>query len=93
MTSRLDTVRDRGHVICASRNDVPGYGSIDEAGNSVGFDIDLCRAVAAAVLNDPDAFEIRLITAAERGTYRPVGRSGLARTHRHVDDLARCCMG
>jgi general L-amino acid transport system substrate-binding protein len=73
MTSRLDTVRERGHVICASRNDVPGYGSIDEAGNNVGFDIDLCRAVAAAVLNDPDAFEIRLITAAERG---PTVQSG-----------------
>ncbi len=67
MTSRLDTVRERGHVICASRNDVPGYGSVDADGNNVGFDIDLCRAVAAAVLGDPDAFEIRLITAAERG--------------------------
>ena len=67
MTSRLDTVRERGHVICASRNDVPGYGSVDADGNNVGFDIDLCRAVAAAVLGNPDAFEIRLITAAERG--------------------------
>ena len=67
MASRLDTVRERGHLICASRNDVPGYGFVDEAGNNVGFDIDLCRAVAAAVLGDPDAFEIRLITAAERG--------------------------
>ncbi len=65
--SRLETVRERGHLICASRNDVPGYGSVDEAGTNVGFDIDLCRAVAAAVLGDPDAFEIRLITAAERG--------------------------
>ena len=67
MASRLDTVRERGHLICASRNDVPGYGFVDEAGTNVGFDIDLCRAVAAAVLGDPDAFEIRLITAAERG--------------------------
>ena len=92
-TSRLETVKERGHVICASRNDVPGYGSIDEAGNSVGFDIDLCRAVAAAVLNDPDAFEIPLDYGCRARTYRPVGRGGLARTHRHVDDLARCCMG
>ncbi len=73
MQSRLDTVRERGRVICASRNDVPGYGFIDEAGNNVGFDIDLCRAVAAAVLGDPDAIEIRLITAAERG---PTVQSG-----------------
>ena len=64
---RLEEVKDRGKVICASRNDVPGYGSLDSAGNNVGFDIDLCRAVAAAVLGNPGAIEIRLITAAERG--------------------------
>ena len=64
---RLETVKKRGKVICASRIDVPGYGSLDESGNNVGFDIDLCRAVAAAVLRDPNAIEIRLISAAERG--------------------------
>ena len=71
--SRLESVRARGRLICASLNDTPGFGYVDESGNSVGFDIDLCRAVAAAVLGDPDAVEIRLITAAERG---PVMQSG-----------------
>lgn len=70
---RLQTVRDRGAVVCASRNDVPGYGYLGVGGNYVGFDIDLCRAVAAAVLGDPNAVEIRPITAAERG---PTIRSG-----------------
>ena len=79
-SSRLDTVKERGSVICASRNDVPGYGSLDADGNNVGFDIDLCRAVAAAVLGDPNAIEIRLITAAERG---PTVQSG------EVDMLVR----
>ena len=65
--NRLQTIRDRGVLICASRNDVPGYGFLDAGGNNVGFDIDLCRAVATAVLGDPNAIEIRLITAAERG--------------------------
>ncbi len=65
--SRLQAVRDRGTVVCASRDDVPGYGYLDEAGNNVGFDIDLCRAVAAAVLGDPNAIEIKLITAGQRG--------------------------
>ena len=78
--SRLDTVKERGTVICASRNDVPGYGSLDSAGNNVGFDIDLCRALATAVLGDPSAIEIRLITAAERG---PTIQSG------EVDMLVR----
>ena len=78
--SRLQTVMDRGHVICASRNDVPGYGFLDASGANVGFDIDLCRALAAAVLNDPSAIEIRLISAAERG---PTIQSG------EVDMLVR----
>ena len=65
--SRIELVRDRGHLICASRNDLPGWGWVDREGNNVGFDIDLCRAVAAAVLGDPSAIEIRLITARERG--------------------------
>ncbi len=66
--SRLQAVKDRGTLICASRIDVPGYGFLDpNTGNNVGFDIDLCRAVAAAVLGDSNAIEIRLITAAERG--------------------------
>ena len=66
-TSRLDSVLARGSLICASRNDVPGYGSLDASGRNVGFDIDLCRAVAAAVLGDSEAIEITFITAAERG--------------------------
>ena len=77
---RLETVKDRGKVICASRNDVPGYGFLDKAGNNEGFDIDLCRALAAAVLGDPNAIEIRLISAAERG---PTIQSG------EVDMLVR----
>ena len=78
--SRLEAVEDRGKVICASRNDVAGYGSIDAAGNNTGFDIDLCRALAAAVLGDANAFEIRLISATERG---PTIQSG------EVDMLVR----
>ena len=66
-TPRLQTVKSRGKVICASRNDVPGFGYLSDSGNNIGFDIDLCRAVAAAVLGDANAIEIRLITAAERG--------------------------
>lgn len=66
-TSRLQTVQDRGELICASRNDVPGYGSLDDSGRNIGFDIDLCRAVATAVLGDPEAIQINYITAAERG--------------------------
>ena len=73
-------VKARGKLICASRADVPGFGYWDDSFNNVGFDIDLCRAVAAAVLGDSKAIEIRLITVAERG---PTIQSG------EVDMLVR----
>ena len=66
-SDRLQVGKDRGNLICASRNDVPGYGSLDASGNNVGFDIDLCRAVATAVLGDSSAIEVRYISASERG--------------------------
>ena len=80
MGDRLAQVIERDKVVCASRNDVPGYGYLDSSGNNVGFDIDLCRALATAVLGDPSKIEIRLISAAERG---PTIQSG------EVDMLVR----
>ena len=64
---RLQIVRDRGTLVCSSNNSVAGFGFLDAGGNTVGFDVDLCRAVAAAVLGNPDAVEFRPTTAAERG--------------------------
>ena len=64
---RFDLVRSRGRLVCAGRTDIPGWGYLDADGNNVGFDTDLCRAVAAAVLGDPHAIEVRPITAGERG--------------------------
>ena len=70
---RLERVRARGTMVCAGNDTVAGFGFLDADGNVRGFDIDLCRAVAAAVLGDPDAIELRPTTAAERG---PVMQSG-----------------
>ena len=71
--SRLETIRSRGHVACANNTQLAGFGYIDADGNTVGFDIELCRAVAAAVLGDADALEFHPTTAAERG---PTMQSG-----------------
>jgi general L-amino acid transport system substrate-binding protein len=76
----LQRVKDRGKVICAGRTDLLGFGYLDDAGNNLGMDIDLCRAVAAAVLGDANAIEIVPIPASDRG---PVIQSG------EVDILAR----
>ena len=63
----LQRVLDRGAVVCGVHTELPGFGYLNEAGNNLGFDIDLCRAVAAAVLGDPTATEFVPITAADRG--------------------------
>jgi general L-amino acid transport system substrate-binding protein len=60
-------VKARGTLLCGARTDLPGFGYLDASGNNVGFDVDLCRAVAAAVLGDPNAVEIVPIGTAERG--------------------------
>ena len=75
--SRLASVRDRGKVVCATLDDTPGFGFLDTQGNHTGFDIDLCRAVAAATLGDADAVELRIIDAAERGPVMQAGEVDL----------------
>jgi general L-amino acid transport system substrate-binding protein len=63
----LNRVLERGTLVCGGRTDLLGFGYLDEDGNNIGFDIDLCRAVAAAVLGDSQAVEVVPLTAADRG--------------------------
>ncbi len=67
VSNRLDVVQDRGRLICAGRTDLAGFGFLDSAGINRGFDIDLCRAIAAAIFGDGNALEVVPITASERG--------------------------
>ena len=48
----LDDIKARGELICGSNTGLTGFGAPDAAGEWKGFDVDLCRAVAAAVLGD-----------------------------------------
>ncbi len=60
-------VVDRGVLRCAGNQSVPGFGYINPDTNEFeGFDIDFCKAVAAAVLGDATAIEVRPTTANER---------------------------
>ncbi len=63
---RLAEVKERGSVICASDTNNPGFGFIGEDGIAAGFDIDLCKAVAAAIFGDANAVEVRNILWGER---------------------------
>ena len=79
-SSRLQRVKERGTLVCATGSDTPGFGFLDEGGNNVGFDLDLCRAVAAAVLGDPDAVDFRIVDPAERGPVLQAGEVDMLST-------------
>jgi general L-amino acid transport system substrate-binding protein len=66
--SRLQTVLDRGQLICGVDGGIPGFSFVDESGTYSGLDVDVCRAVAAALFDDPDAVEYRRLDSTERFT-------------------------
>ena len=66
--STLATVQSRGTLNCGVNDAVPGFGFVDADGNFSGFDIDYCKAVAAAVLGDAEAVNYVPLTAQQRFT-------------------------
>jgi general L-amino acid transport system substrate-binding protein len=58
---------NRGELICGTNaSALPGFAEVDDAGNYSGFDVDFCRAVAAAILGNADAVSYRPLAAADR---------------------------
>jgi general L-amino acid transport system substrate-binding protein len=66
--STLDAVQSAGVVKCGTRTDQPGFATLDDAGEHVGFDSDFCRVIAAAVLGDATAVEMVDLETADRFT-------------------------
>jgi general L-amino acid transport system substrate-binding protein len=53
----LAAVRERGHLICATSDPLPGFAQIGREGRWTGFDVDFCRAIAVAVFGDAGRIE------------------------------------
>jgi general L-amino acid transport system substrate-binding protein len=67
-TGILAAVQQRDSLVCGINGALPGFSQLDEAsGTYSGFDVDFCKAIAAAVLGDPEKVEYRALTAAQRG--------------------------
>src|SRR5437016_3537376 len=64
----LATVKARGALNCGSNPGLAGFGLPDAQGNWTGFDIDFCRAVAAAIFDDPKKVKFVPLTAKDRFT-------------------------
>jgi general L-amino acid transport system substrate-binding protein len=64
----LDTVKTRGILNCGANGQLPGFGLPDAQGNWTGFDVEYCRALAAAIFNDPTKVKFVALTAKDRFT-------------------------
>ncbi|MGB7087158.1 MAG: amino acid ABC transporter substrate-binding protein [Phormidesmis sp.] len=63
--SRLQTVLDRGSLVCGVDGGIPGFSFVENNEYS-GLDVDVCKAVAAALFDDPEAVEYRELDSTER---------------------------
>ena len=64
----LTTIKNRGELICGANGTLAGFGLPDPHGNWTGFDVDFCRAIAAAIFNDPTKVKFVPLTAKDRFT-------------------------
>jgi general L-amino acid transport system substrate-binding protein len=64
----LDKVKARGELICGSNIGLAGFGLPDDQGVWKGLDVDECRAIAAAIFNDPNKVKFLPINAKDRPT-------------------------
>lgn len=71
--STLRTVKDRGMLSCGVSQGLPGFSASDLKGNWTGIDVDVCRAVAAAIFNDPTKVRFVPLSAEDRFTALQTG--------------------
>lgn len=64
----LDQVKQKGFLACGSNTGLAGFGLPDDKGVWAGLDVEFCRAVAAAIFNDPGKVKFIPLTAKDRFT-------------------------
>jgi len=64
----LKTVKDRGALSCGVSQGLPGFSTPDDKGNWTGLDVDICRAIAAAIFDDPTKVKFVPLSAKDRFT-------------------------
>jgi general L-amino acid transport system substrate-binding protein len=62
----LKAVKDRGSLICGVSQGLPGFSNPDDKGVWTGLDVEFCRAIAAAVFNDPSKVKFTPLSSRER---------------------------
>ncbi|WP_342362669.1 amino acid ABC transporter substrate-binding protein [Terrarubrum flagellatum] len=64
----LNQVKARGQLACGANTGLAGFGMPDDKGNWVGLDVEYCRAIAAAIFNDPTKVKFSPLSAKDRFT-------------------------
>lgn len=64
----LDDVKKKGQLACGTNPGLAGFAVVDNQGKWTGFDIDFCRAISAAIFDDPDKVRYAPLTAKDRFT-------------------------
>lgn len=64
----LDTIKQRGQLVCGVNPSLPGFASADSQGNWSGLDVDVCKAIAATVLGDASKIKWVTLNAQQRFT-------------------------
>jgi len=62
----LDAIKQRGQLVCGVNPSLPGFSSADSQGNWTGLDVDVCKALAATVLNDATKIKWVPLNASQR---------------------------
>ena len=65
-SQKLNGVKSRGKLICGVDGKLPGFSFVSPDGTYTGLDVDVCRAVAAATLGDPQKVDFRDLNSSER---------------------------
>ena len=74
---RLQKIKANGKLFCGINGEVPGFSFVNETGDYSGLDVDVCRAVAAAVLGDANQVDFRKLSTQERFTAVQTGEVDL----------------
>lgn len=69
----LNTVKTRGILNCGANGSLAGFGAPDAQGRWTGFDVEYCRAIAAAIFNDPNKVKFVPLSAKDRFTALQTG--------------------
>lgn len=62
----LDTIKQRGQLVCGVNPSLPGFSAADSQGVWTGLDVDICKAIAATVMGDASKIKWTPLNAAQR---------------------------